>query len=274
MRYVQSPASRRFGIYLVAVVCIALRPSTPCFAQGATGTIVGTAKDGSGAVLPGVTVTATHLGTNASRSTLTSDSGDYVVPLLPVGPYSVKAELAGFKSSVVSGINLQVDQKARIDLVLQIGEIREQVTVSGEAPVVQTESGSVGKVIDNQAIVRLPLNGRNFMQLTMLAPGFVSPPGDLRSSYQGIAPTANGARSENNNYMLDGTSNTEHWNTDVVTVPPLDSLEQFKLQTANYSAEYGQGGGAIVNIVTKSGTNRFHGSAWEFHRNDNLDARN
>jgi hypothetical protein len=272
-----TPSFRATSSRSVAFACVSLvilMSGVNAFGQGATGTILGSVKDPSGAVLPGVAVTATNTATNAARSTVTNDSGDFVVPLLPVGQYSIKAELTGFKSSVVSGIDLHVDQKARVDVTLQVGEIRDQVTVSGEAPVVQTDSGSVGKVIENQAIVRLPLNGRNFMQLTMLAPGFVSPPGDLRSSYQGIAPTANGVRSENNNYLLDGTSNTEHWNTNVVTVPPLDSLVQFKLQTANYSAEYGQGGGAIVNIVTKSGTNKFRGAVWEFHRNDNLDARN
>ncbi len=267
-------ASSRFAALASLSLGILLTSGIDGFGQGAPGTILGSVKDPSGAVLPGVAVTATNSETNAARSTITNDSGDYVIPQLPVGRYTIKGELTGFKISVVSGITLQVDQKARVDLTLQVGEIREQVTVTGEAPVVQTDSGSVGKVIENQAIVKLPLNGRNFMQLTMLAPGFVSPPNDLRTSYQGIAPTANGVRAENNNYLLDGTSNTEHWNTNVITVPPLDSLEQFKLQTANYSAEYGQGGGAIVNIVTKSGTNKFHGAGWEFIRNDNLDARN
>ena len=262
-------------LIVVITLCGSLLLPMLAFGQGATGTILGTVKDSSGAILPGVNVTVTHLGTNTSRSTVTSDSGDYVIPQLLVGSYDIKAELAGFKTSVQSGASLQVDQRARVDFTLQVGEVRDQITVSGEAPLVQTESGSVGQVIQSQAIVRLPLNGRNFMQLTLLAPGFTNPPGDtLRQSYQGIAPTVNGARSENNNYTLDGTSNTEHWTGNVATVPPLDSLDQFKLQTANYSAEYGQGGGAIVNVVTKSGTNKFHGSLWEFHRNDNLDARN
>src|SRR5579862_1602813 len=157
---------------------------------------------------------------------------------------------------------------------MQVGTSTERVEVSGEAPVVQTDSAAVGEVVQSREMLALPLNGRNFMQLTLLAPGLTDPPNDLRHSAQGVAPSANGARSEYDNYMLDGTSNTEHFNGNVSTVPPLDSIEEFKLQTANYSAEYGQGGGLVVNIVTKSGSNVLHGSGWEFIRNDDADARN
>ncbi|MCI0621285.1 MAG: carboxypeptidase regulatory-like domain-containing protein [Acidobacteria bacterium] len=272
----RSPLKQRCSAEIVWVVWLWIFVScSAAFSQSATGTILGTLKDPSGAVVPGVKVTVVNQGTNLSRSVSTSESGDYTIPLLPLGTYEIRAERNGFKTSVVSGIVLRVDQLARVEMDLEIGEASQEVSVSGESPLVQTDSGSIGQVIESRQIIALPLNGRNFMQLTLLAPGFVNTRGDsLRQSYQGISPSANGTRAENNNYTLDGTSNTEHWTGNVTSVPPLDSLQEFKLQTANYSAEYGQGGAAVINIATKSGTNQYHGSLWQFHRNDNLDARN
>ena len=241
--------------------------------QSTTSAVVGTVTDQTGAVVPGVTIRVTQTQTNQSRTTSTNDSGEYIVPLLPAGLYEVRGERDGFKTVSQANINLQVDQRARVDFILEVGEATEQVTIDTDPPLIQTDSGSVGQVINNREMVRLPLNGRNFMQLTLLGPGFVDA-NDLRQSTMGISPTANGVRSEYNNYILDGTSNTEHGNTAVISVPPLDSLQEFKLQSANYSAEFGQGGGAVVNIITKSGTNEFHGNVWEFIRNEKLDARN
>jgi hypothetical protein len=260
---------------LLSLECVALLLvfTASAAAQSATGAILGTVTDETGAVTPGVTVVVTLTETNQSRATVTNDSGEYIVPLLPAGTYLVRGERTGFKSVSRGNIVLQVDQRARVDFVLEVGDVSEIVTVDMEPPVIQTDSGSVGQVVNEREMVRLPLNGRNFMQLTLLTPGVVDA-NDLRQSTMGISPTANGVRSEYNNYILDGTTNTEHENTAVVSVPPLDSLQEFKLQSANYSAEFGQGGGAVLNIITKSGTNEFHGNVWEFIRNEKLDARN
>ena len=266
--------SRRWfcALGLAVIVCV-MGVGLKAFGQ-ATGTILGTLRDSTGAVISGATITATNEGTSVARFTTSDSEGNYVLPLLQVGIYQVKAEAKGFKSEVRSGLDLQVATPSRLDFSLQVGSSTESVQVSGVLPAVQTDSASLGEVIESNEIVQLPLNGRNFMQLTLLAPGVTDPPNDLRYSLQGVAPSANGIRSEYDNYLLDGTSNTEHFNGDVSAVPPLDSIEEFKLQTENYSAEYGQGGGLVVNIVTKSGTNALHGNAWEFIRNDAADADN
>ncbi len=270
---VKSVSWRLFCTLGLAAISFVMIAGPSVFAQS-TGTILGTLKDPTGASISGAAVSAVNEGTSLRRSAATDTEGNYVIPLLPVGSYRVEVEAQGFKSEVRSGIDLHVASQLRIDFSMQVGTSTERVEVSGEAPVVQTDSAAVGEVVQSREMLALPLNGRNFMQLTLLAPGLTDPPNDLRHSAQGVAPSANGARSEYDNYMLDGTSNTEHFNGNVSTVPPLDSIEEFKLQTANYSAEYGQGGGLVVNIVTKSGSNVLHGSGWEFIRNDDADARN
>jgi len=262
-------------VMLLGAACVLLTVTSGSVVFGqVTGTIVGTVTDSTGALVPKVTIAATNKSTGFVRTDVTGTGGEYTIPLLPVGVYEVKAELTGFKTEIRPNIVVQVEAQQRVDMTLQVGAISEQVTVTGEAAMLQTDSATVGEVVNDTQMEKLPLNGRNFMQLTLLAPGLADPPNDLRHTYQGVAPSANGGRSEYNAYLMDGTSNTEHFNGDVSVVPPLDAIDQFKLQTADYSAEYGQGGGLVVNLVTKSGTNQFHASAWEFLRNSDMDARN
>ena len=262
----------------VAFVVAMLTAENYLRAQTATGTILGTVRDEKGAVVPGVAVTATVEATNTKRETVSSDTGDYSFPLLPAAQYDINAEISGFKRTTVENIELQVGQTARVDLVLQIGQISDQVTVTGGAPVVQTEEASVGSVIDSHSVTELPLNGRQFLQLTLLVPG-VNPgsPGGRQRTERGTMESAisvNGARENANRYLLDGTLNTDpNFNIFVIS-PNVDSIQEFKVQTADYGAQFGSQAGAQINIVTRSGTNAFHGTAYEFLRNEKLDAKN
>ncbi len=249
----------------------------PAFAQ-TLGTITGVVKDSSGAVIPGVTVTVTNTGMNAARDVQTNASGIYSFPALPPGNYSVKAELQGFKTSTLPA-ELHVEQTLRVDFGLEIGTVSETTMVTGVAPLITTENATVGTVIENRRIVELPLNGRNYLQLVALSPNVSAEFADAgqAGSRQG-GTRANqqlsvaGQRREFNNFTLDGVDNTDvNFNT-YIFLPSVDALEEFKVQTGVYSAEFGRAA-SQVNVVTKSGTNSLHGTIFEFLRNDALDAR-
>ena len=194
------------------------------------------------------------------------------------GQYKVQAELQGFKTSVISGITLQVAQQARVEIELQVGEVTQTLDVVGTAPVIDTESPTIGSVVDQKKVVELPLNGRNFMELTTLSQGINE--GRLEHGKRlgflrkGFAPSAAGMPATENNYQLDGADNKEGFFNTFNVAPSVDAVQEFKIQIGQYSAEFGSGGGAVINVVTKSGTNGFHGTVWEFIRNDKLDARN
>ena len=256
---------------LGSFVILLLTASVPvAFAQ--TGSITGTVKDQSGAVLPGAAVTVTSIGTNAHRDTLTDERGDYNVILLPVGSYNIQAELTGFKTSLAENITLNVNDKLRINFTLQIGGVTEKVIVTSAAPLVQSETSSVGDVVDNQKIIELPLNGRQFESLSQLVPGAVSPaPGSSLGNRGGF--NAAGARETSNSILLDGIDNNDPAVNNFSLRPIVDAIQEFKVLTNSYSAEFGRGGGAQVTVATKAGTNSYHGAAWEFLRNDILDAR-
>jgi hypothetical protein len=244
-------------------------------AQTATGQITGTVKDPSGAVLPQVTVTAKNVDTGNTRDTTTTGSGDYSFTLLPVGTYSVSAEHRGFSKAEQSGIRLNVDQVQRIDLTLAVGSTTETVTVEASSLAVETETSSVGQVINERQVTQLPLNGRNFLQLLFLGAGAVSPPngeqGSMRQG-EGGAISINGSRPTSNNYLLDGMVNTDTALNTPAVVLSVDAIQEFKEQTATYSAEYGFSANQI-NIISRSGTNDFHGAIFEFNRNNFYDAR-
>lgn len=256
-----------FGLILMLMASVAL-------AQSFRGTIVGNVRDSSGAVLPGVGVTVTNTGTGAARTAVSSETGDYAVALLPPGTYSVTVALPGFKTEVRSGITLQVDQVARVDVTLQIGEISEKVEVIGDAPLINTESSTVGTVIENQKVVELPLNGRQFYQLNLLVPGATTSVQGSQNSTQGGAFVVNGAREQDNNFLIDGIDNNDLVINIFVVPLSVDAIQEFKLQSSSYTAEFGRSGGAQINVTTKSGTNDFHGTLFEFVRNDMFDARN
>jgi Carboxypeptidase regulatory-like domain len=250
-------------------------------AQAVTGTILGTITDTSGAVMPGATVTLRNTGTGLVRTVVTDADGEYTAPSLPTGKYAVSAELSGFKTVTQPDINLGVDQRVRINLRMEVGAVEESVTVTGQSPLVQTSSSELGTTVAEEQIKTLPLNGRNFVNLTRTVPGVVRGiPGaniDGAGSLAWRASasfSANGQRPRDNNYMLDGVDNNETWLQTVVLFPSVDALDEFKLQTSTYSAEFGRSLGGVVNLQIKSGTNVMHGSGFEFLRNDAFDSNN
>jgi hypothetical protein len=242
------------------------------------GTITGEVKDGSGAIIPGAIVTATNTGTNASREMPSNEAGAYTFAALPPGPYVVKAELQGFRT-VTQEVQLQIEATVRVNFTMEIGTLSETAEVTGIAPLITTENATVGTVIENRRIVELPLNGRNFLSLVALSPNVsaefagAGQAGDRQGGSRANQQLSiSGQRREFNYYTLDGTDNTDvNFNT-YILLPSVDALEEFKVQTGIYSAEFGRAA-SQVNVVTKSGTNQFHGTVFEFHRNDALDSK-
>jgi hypothetical protein len=269
---------KRVALALVIAAC--MHPAW-LGAQAVTGTILGTVTDSTGAIMPGATVTLTNAGTGLVRTLVTDAAGEYTAPSLPTGKYSISAELSGFKHVTVPDVNLGVDQHVRINVRLEIGAVEESVTVTGASPLVQTSTSELGTTVQEEQIQTLPLNGRNFVNLTRTVPGVVrGVPGaniDGAGSLAWRASasfSANGQRPRDNNYMLDGVDNNETWLQTVVLFPSVDALDEFKMQTSTYSAEFGHSLGGVVNLQIKSGTNLAHGSGFEFLRNDRFDQNN
>lgn len=251
----------------------------PMCAQQGRGSIQGNVTDSTGAAMAGVTVVVTNVDTNSAYTTQTTGEGFYAAPTLAVGNYTVSAEQQGFKRAVRSGIRLQVDQRAQVDLALQIGAVAESVEVRSEAPLVDTGTATIGKVVENRRVVELPLNGRNALALTLLTPSVKSNAGSTNSGFgdRGIQLSSisiNGGPNAMNGMVLDGGNNIQSYIGEVAINPGVDAVEEFKVQSGSMSAEYGFTGGGVINVVTKSGTNSLHGSVYEFFRNDKLDARN
>jgi len=266
-----------FDVFLIIVTLLALAPAS-LVAQEATGAITGVITDSSGAAIPAAAIEVQNARTNISRRTETDVRGEYNVSALQPGVYNLTVTRDGFKKAVYSNIQLQVNQVASVNGALEIGTVSESVTVEGAAALVQSETTTVGQVVETRRIEELPLNGRQFLQLTTLVPGTIS--GYTRdASRQGgrrslLNIAVSGGRSEFNNYVLDGVLNTdENFGTYVVS-PSVDALQEFKVQTSSYSAQYGRGGAGQINIITKSGTNQIHGTAFEFLRNSDFDAKN
>ena len=268
---------------IAAVILTSLLTPTWALAQ-ATGQINGAVTDASGAFLPGVTIEATNTATGAVRTAVSGTDGLYTIPLLPPGDYTVKATLQGFRVSQRDGVRVTVTETSRISFQLEVGQISETITVTAEATLVETSNATHGIVIDEQKIVELPLNGRNFTQLGTLIPGVVAPPAGLGGQTGDATPggfgnatggfNVNGMRNQSNNFLMDGATNNDTFNTGFVLRPPPDAIEEFKILTHAFQAEYGRNAGSVVNVVTKSGSNRFSGSLWEFNRDDALQARN
>src|SRR6266852_4048686 len=269
-------ASFRVPAFFLAVLCTVF--SVPAFAQKDAGSIVGTVKDQTGAIVANAKVTVSDVERGIHLTTTTNDSGQYVASPLRVGRYTVTVEHPGFKKAVSVPVNLDVQQRIAVDISLQVGQISESVEVSGAAPLLETETSELGQVVDNKRMANLPLNGRNFAQLALLTAGTApSEPGARDEG--GFGFSANGARSLQNNFLLDGVDNNSNLpdllnETNYVIQPSVEALEEFKVQTNAYSAEFGRGNGAIINATIKSGTNQFHGSAYEFLRNEKFDAKN
>jgi hypothetical protein len=248
-------------------------------AQAVSGTILGAVKDPSGAVVANAQVSITNANTGLIRNVTSDNAGNYLCPLLPPGIYAVSAEAPGFKRVTLTNIELQIDQKARVDVMLEVGAVSETVNVQSATPLVSTDTSELGAVVNEKQILQLPLNGRDFVHLTRVIPGVLRGiPGANIDGAGSLAWrmsasfSANGNRTRDNNFLLDGVDNNETWLNSVVVFPSVDALQEFKVQTSTYSAEFGRSSGGVVNIHIKSGTNDLHGSAFEFLRNDKLDA--
>ena len=256
---------------LLAISCIL---GASIHAQSITGSITGVVTDSTGARIPGAQLTVTNLGTNIRSAATTDASGNYNVPLLPRGDYRLEATAQGFKRFVREGIVLQVQQTARLDIQMALGELAETVVVTSDAGQLETENATLAKVVDNRSIINLPLNTRNVYSLVFLTPGVT---GTVGNSYGEMRYSVNGARARTMDTMIDGVSAahpTVNGFNGISVFPSVDAVEEFKLLGADYPAEFGRSLGSVLNVVFKSGTNKFHGTAYEFLRNSTLDANN
>ncbi len=255
----------------------------PAFAQVSTAELSGDVTDPTGAAVAAAKVIAQNAETGATREAVTDTLGAYVMTLLPPGTYNLSVEAAGFRKTVQSGVVLQVNQRARVDCSLQVGQITETVQVTGTAPLLESQSSSLGSVVSERFVNELPINGRNFIQLAILSPGVSgvgfnvsgtimsgARPDDRRPSSEIFS---NGNREGSNNFLYDGVDNNDRLTLSIVLRPAIEAVREFKVQTNLYSADLGRNSGAIVDVVTKSGSNALHGSAFEFLRNSAFDAR-
>ena len=260
-------------------VLVLLLFATAAAAQVTTADIVGRVTDTSGAVLPGATVTIVNEGTRDTRSVPTTEAGDYVFNLLPIGTYTIRVELSGFAAQTTR-LSVSAGDRARFDARLQLGTVEENITVSAQVSLLQTDTATVSALVTEKAVQDLPVNGRNFVKLVQLAPGANEGlPNSLASGTrpddrrQTSAISINGALDNQNNQLIDGVDNNERAIGTIVVKPSIDAIAEVKVQTSNYTAETGRTAGGVVNILTKSGTNDLRGSAFEFVRNDRFDAR-
>jgi hypothetical protein len=242
-------------------------------ALGQTAQVTGRISDPSGAVVPDAQITITNQQTGLTRNSVSNSEGNYTLPLLPPGEYRLAVKKEGFKPVVRPDIVLNVEQVARLDFTLEAGAVTDTVTITSDAPLLNSETSSVGQVVDNKTVVTLPLNGRNYTQLAVLMPGATPQQGSRTSD----GFVLNGQRAFQNTFRIDGIDNNNYilgvqTNSSQALRPSVDAIQEFKVESANFSAEYGNSAGGIITLAIKSGTNEIHGSAFEFLRNDKLDA--
>ena len=277
----QTNSNPRFsGVWMLAILlCLASFAGKASYAQVLTADIVGTVTDNAGAVLPNATVTITNKGTNDVRLVKSSDAGEFAATLLPVGNYSIKVEVAGFKTFTVPAIALSGGDRPRISAKLEVGQATETVEVTSVAPALQTDSSAISTTVAGTAVQDLPLNGRNFISLATLAPGATA--GGPNSMSSGSRPddrrqsssiSVNGQFETMNNYMIDGMDNNDRYISTIGVRPSVDAMQEFSVKTNLYTADITRTAGGVINIITKSGTNKFHGTVFEFLRNDIVDA--
>ncbi|MCU0247076.1 MAG: TonB-dependent receptor, partial [Bryobacter sp.] len=259
---------------LVFALCAAF-----LFAQSPLGTITGTIVDQQGAGVPRVEVVAKNLGTTLTFRGVSSEDGTYVIPNVPIGQYELTATAPGFKQVRRTGITVEVSQRLRLDLTLEVGQVSESVNVTAEIARVQTEDSALGTVVEKKRIEELPLNGRHVFNLVKMVAG-VTPRSNTTDGFAEVSNQTfsqiriNGGPAYGNQFFLDGVSNSAAVHNEISVVPAVDTVEEFRVETNALKAEFGQTAGGVVNVVTKSGGNEFHGSLYEFFRNDALDARN
>src|SRR5271170_1227383 len=265
---------RQFTLTALAFTLVLLAPAV--FGQDVSSKITGTVTDASGAVISGATVTATEKSRGTIYPAETNSAGVYYLSSLPIGDYVLKVSAPGFSSVERPSVSLAMDQTARIDITMPVGQASQTVEVTTAPPLLQTDQTFLGTVLDAQANVTLPLATRNYNQLTLLSPGAVSlNPGAFtgsQASFQVGRPYINGNREQTNNYILDGIDNNQIDNNDVAFAPSVDAIQEFNLISQNAPASYGNYLGGIINVTLKSGTNQFHGDVFEFIRNDALNA--
>ena len=259
-------------------VVLVLLASSIALAQTSSSLIQGTITDSSGAPVPNARVTATLANTETDYSTVTNESGNYVLPDVRPGEYSISADAPAFKRTRRSGVVIEVNQRARIDLTLQVGDVQESVQVSADITNVDTYSASINETVDSRRMADLPLNGRQALQLQSLLPGVVLAAQGQAASFialnTNLTFSINGTRPSASLYMLDGAINMDMYNNTPAAFPNPDAVQEFSIQTTNYTAVVGGTPGAAVTLVTKSGSNGYHGEMYEFLRNDYLNTRN
>jgi hypothetical protein len=268
---------------LLLAALIALN-SRPACSQVASAELSGTISDASGAVVANAKVIATNIATNSAREATSNSTGNYLITLLPPGDYLVTVEAPGFRKLEQRGLTLQINQQASLDLQMQVGQVSETLEVTAQAPLLETESSSIGTVVNQKLVNQLPLNGRNFIQLATLSPGVngvgFSSTGTIMSGTRpddrrpGTEIFSNGNREGSNNFLYDGIDDNERLTLSIALRPAVEAVREFKIQTNLYSADVGRNSGAVVDVITKSGTNQFHGSLFEFLRNSAMDSRN
>jgi len=261
----------------VTFLLISVAP-VPTYGQKITATLYGDITDETGGLIAGAKVMARNEATNAIRESVSNQQGSYTIEFLNPGSYSVTVEQPGFKKRTFRNVVVQVSQVVQLDAKLEVGELTQEVSVDAKAPLLQATDSSVGSVIAEKQVQELPLNGRQFLQLALLVPGATpAPSGGRQSTERGTISSAiniNGNREGSNLFLIDGSLNTDpNFNTFVIS-PNIDSIQEFKVQTNSYSAEFGQQAGGQINLITRSGSNQFHGTAYEFLRNSALDAKN
>jgi len=262
------------GLWLALVLVLGLHESA--LAQTGAASITGLLTDQSGAAVPAAMVTAVNQATNVPYTAISNDAGNYTITSVPVGTYVVKASLSGFKTATTKPIELEAKQIARLDFKLAVGSLEDTVEVTAEAPVLQTESATVGEVISGNTVNSLPLNGRNTGQLSLLLPGVVTPNPqsfvNQSRNFGGGRPYVNGNREQTNNYLIDGVDMNESIDNTVAYQPSPDALAEISVETNNYAADTGNVAGAVLSNVIKSGSNRLRGNAFEFFRDSRMDA--
>jgi len=265
------------NLSILAAVVALLIAAAPLRAQVDAGSILGTVTDQSGGVVAGASVTLTNEGTGASLTTQTGSDGAYKFAPVRIGSYKLDVALKGFQTITAKGIVVNIGVDVVQNFTLKTGNVTESIEVTAAAPLLESQNAAVGQVTDSKAVNDLPLNGRNFTFLAQLGAGVNTPQADTRGNAASGAFSANGLRPAQNNYLLDGIDNNSDTvdflnGTNFVVLPPVDAVQEFRVETSNFDAEFGRSGAAVLNATIKSGTNELHGSAWEFFRNDVLDA--
>src|SRR5438094_30628 len=268
---------------IVAIFCSVTFFISPLLYGQANGSFLGTVSDKTGSVISGAAVTVTSQGTGLSRETKTDDTGHYLTPLLPVGNYTIRVNSQGFKTVEQTDIRLQVNEQREVDFTLVPGSVTEAVEVSATEVTVETSTPTLGQVITAEQVADLPLNGRNFVQLATLTPGttqetnpnsfFNAGPSSEVSARGTYSLSVGGSRASSTDWLLDGNDNNELTAGGISILPSIDAIQEFKVLTYNYSAQYGTRAGPTVLVTTKSGSNNYHGSVFEFFRNTALDAK-